>query len=107
MQEEGLQKGAGGSGYLVEQINHHSSSGFPYRGDNLRAATLPRKIHHVPHEPLGAHPIHHEDDGYVDALRRNAYNNQGVGKLCRTNVNFCWFFFFLTLLLLLQVEEEY
>jgi hypothetical protein len=65
----------------VEQINHHSSSGYAYRdiGGGFRAATLPRKIHHAPIEPLG-HPVHHEDDGYVDALRRNAYNNQGVGE---------------------------
>lgn len=65
---------------MVEQINHHSS-GFPYRdiGGGLHAATLPRKIHHGgPIEPMG-HPVHH-DDGYVDALRRNAYNNQGVGE---------------------------
>jgi hypothetical protein len=73
-------KGPGASTYLVDSMNHHGS-GYPYRdvGGGHRASTLPRKIHHGPPiEPLG-HPMHHEDDGYVDALRRNAYNNQGGG----------------------------
>ncbi|XP_035704569.1 nephrin isoform X2 [Folsomia candida] len=74
-------KGPGASTYLVEQINHHHSSGFPYRDiGGVSYSTLPRKIHHgAPIEPVSGHPVHHEDDGYVDALRRNAYNNQGVG----------------------------
>jgi len=75
-------KGNGVSTYLVEPINHHSS-GYPYpdvRGGTLRASTLPRQPkqhHHLHGSPLdlhGGHPMHHEDDGYLDALRRNGYN---------------------------------
>lgn len=75
-QEDGG-KGTGVSTYLVEHINHHSS-GYPYRDmGGLRASTLPRQPKHLgsPMDPHG----HAEDDGYVDALRRNAYNT-GVGK---------------------------
>ena len=77
-QDEDGGKGPGGvSTYLVEQINHHSSS-YPYREmGGLRASTLPRhpKLHGSPLDPHG----HLEDDGYGDPLRRNVYST-GVGK---------------------------
>lgn len=87
LQEDGG-KGNVVSTYLVEPINHHSS-GYPYPDvksvgvvGGMRSSTLPRqpKQHHLLHgSPLdlhSGHPMHqhHEDDGYVDALRRSGFN---------------------------------
>lgn len=49
---------------------------------------------------MSGHPVHHEDDGYVDALRRNAYNNQGVGM--SKNLTFICMQFFNTFLFFLD-----
>lgn len=67
------------STYLVEPINHHHhhSSGHPYQ-DMRGSVTLPRQpkqhFHNSPLDLHGGHPMHHEDDGYVDALRRSGFN---------------------------------
>jgi len=77
-QEDGK---TGSDRYLVgvsDHLNHHDhSSGVGYgvyRGD-FRASTLPR-------QPKLISPGHqmprHEDDSYIDSMRRNAYNTMGM-----------------------------